>query len=75
MRTEKYYYFWVMKIKAWIYFICIIAGIIMISTAGQVIPMEYAYSFGIILLMYGLYKVSVSWKPKNTEGDENEGMD
>ena len=61
-----------MKIKAWIYFICIIAGIIMISTAGNVIPREYAYSVGIILLMFGLYKVSVSWKPKNMGGDENE---
>ena len=45
----------------------------MISTAGQVIPMEYAYSLGIILLMFGLYKVSVSWKPKNMGDDENGG--
>ena len=62
-----------MKIKAWIYFICIIAGIIMISTAGNVIPKEYAYSVGIILLMFGLYMVSVSWKPKKMEEDENGG--
>ena len=46
----------------------------MITTAGNVIPKEYAYSVGIMLLMFGLYKVSVSWKPKNLEGDDNEGQ-
>ena len=44
----------------------------MISTAGQVIPREYAFSLGIILLMFGLYKMSVSWKPKNNEEDSGE---
>ena len=73
MSTEKYYYFWVMKIKAWIYFILIISGILILSTGKQFMPEEYALSLGFILLMFGLYKVSVSWNQgtKNEEQDEN----
>ena len=41
----------------------------MISTADQIIPKEYAMSIGIIFLMFGLYKLSVSWKPKEKDED------
>ena len=50
-----------MKIKAWIYFVLVITGVIILSTGEQFMPEEYALSLGFILLMFGLYKVSVSW--------------
>ena len=60
--TEKYYYFWVMKIKGGIYFVLIIAGLITMFFGDQMMRKEYALAIGIVLLMFGLYKVSRSWQ-------------
>ena len=64
-----------MKIKAWIYFILIITGIIILSTGKQFMPEEYALSLGFILLMFGLYKVSVSWNRRTEDEDQGENQD
>ncbi|MEN8788928.1 MAG: hypothetical protein ABF293_05900 [Flavobacteriaceae bacterium] len=60
-----------MKIKAWIYFILVLAGIAAIVGGEKILRKEYAQSIGIILLMFGLYKISRSWThPKNKDEDQ-----
>ena len=68
--TEKYYYFYGMKIKPLIYFLLIITGGILVGFGGRIMLKEYAMIIGIILIMFGIYKTSVSWtkeKPKKEE--------
>lgn len=68
-----------MKIKGWIYFLSAILGIGFILSADAFIKKEYALSIGFILLMYGLYKISTSWKrngdsKSNIEQEDDEGI-
>jgi len=69
--TEKYYYFWVMKIKAWIYFMLVLLGIAAIAGGEMLLRREYAQGIGFILLMLGLYKISRLWTPPDN-GDEDQ---
>ncbi|MBT8321398.1 MAG: hypothetical protein KJO90_06990 [Eudoraea sp.] len=50
-----------MKIKPLIYFLLIIAGGVLIGFGGQIMLKEYAMIIGIVLIMLGVYKTSVSW--------------
>lgn len=68
--TEKYYYFWVMKIKPGIYFILVLMGILAIVGGEKFMGREYAQSIGFILLMLGLYKISTSWGRPDKEDED-----
>ncbi|MCE2612639.1 hypothetical protein LVD13_06625 [Flavobacteriaceae bacterium D16] len=50
-----------MKIKPFIYFLLIITGGLLIGFGGQIVLKEYAMIIGIVLIMFGIYKTSVSW--------------
>tara|TARA_R110000868_G_scaffold331576_1_gene592539 strand:+ start:113 stop:301 length:189 start_codon:yes stop_codon:yes gene_type:complete len=54
-----------MKIKQIIYFFLIVAGALVISFQNLFETKEYALIIGIILLMFGIYKMSTSWKENN----------
>ena len=68
--TEKYYYFWVMKIKAVINFILVLVGILAIFGGENFIQREYAQSVGFVLLMLGLYRISSSWKRSDNDDED-----
>ena len=59
--SEKYYYFYGMKIKPLIYFLLIVTGGLLVGFGGQIMLQEYAMIIGIVLIMFGIYKTSVSW--------------
>lgn len=54
-----------MKIKQIIYFFIIVAGATLMAFQNSFATKEYALIIGIILLMFGLYKMSTSWEKKN----------
>ena len=60
-----------MKIKAWIYFLLLIGGVLFIAVGEQWMQKEYALILGFVLLMFALYKISVSWK-RGSDVEENE---
>ncbi len=60
-----------MKTKGGIYFIPIILGIVIMTFGEKYILREYALSLGFILLMFGLYKVSRSWRKNDSAEEEN----
>jgi hypothetical protein len=64
--TEKYYYFYGMKIKPLIYFLLIIIGALLIGLGDRIMLQEYAMIIGIVFIMFGIYKTSLSW----SGGDE-----
>jgi hypothetical protein len=68
--TEKYYYFWVMKTKHTFYFLLILGGALLMASGDRLLRKEYSFSLGIILLMFGVYKTSQSWR--HTQGKEQE---
>ena len=68
--TEKYYYFYGMKIKPFIYFLLIITGGILIGFGGRIMLKEYAMIVGIVLIMFGIYKTSVSWTKDESKKEE-----
>ncbi len=70
--TEKYYYFYGMKIKPFIYLLAIIAGALLMGMGERLMRQEYAMCLGIILIMFGIYKTSVSWGNEDKETEEKE---
>ena len=60
-----------MKIKGAIYFAIAVAGAIFLGFGENFMPRAYALSVGIVLLMFGLYKISSSWQ----RGDSNDQTD
>ena len=61
-----------MKIKGWIYFALLIAGIVLIAFGEQWMQKEYALILGFILLMFAIYNISVSWKRPSDFEEEDE---
>ncbi|SMC82802.1 hypothetical protein SAMN05660703_2891 [Cellulophaga tyrosinoxydans] len=61
-----------MKIKQIIYFFIILAGALVISFQSLFNTKEYALIIGIILLMFGIYKMSTSWKEDQTNHKDSE---
>ncbi len=61
-----------MKIKPLIYLLSIIAGALLMGMGDRIMRQEYAMSLGIVLIMFGIYKTSVSWGNGNTESKEKE---
>jgi hypothetical protein len=59
--TEKYYYFYGMKIKPLIYLLLIIAGGVLIGFGDRIMLKEYAMIIGIVLIMFGIYKTSAGY--------------
>tara|TARA_R110002051_G_scaffold185003_1_gene254260 strand:+ start:9598 stop:9786 length:189 start_codon:yes stop_codon:yes gene_type:complete len=59
-----------MKIKRIIYFILIVSGAIVMAFGDSFVVKEYALAIGIIILMFGIYKTSTSWKDKNDESTD-----
>lgn len=57
-----------MKTKRTIYFVLIIAGALLMAIGDRFIRKEYAMSVGIVLLMFGIYKSSVSWGIRDNDG-------
>lgn len=68
--AEKYYYFYRMKIKQIIYFLLIVIGALIMAFGPQFVEKEYALALGIIFLMFGIYKVSTSWKESAQESKD-----
>lgn len=56
-----------MKIKGGIYFILALAGVVVLVFGTDLMPREYALSIGIVLLMFGLYKISTSWQKDDSD--------
>jgi disulfide bond formation protein DsbB len=50
-----------MKTKRTIYFVLIPIGAAVMAIGESFIRKEYALALGIIILMFGIYKSSVSW--------------
>ncbi len=50
-----------MKIKPFIYLLLILAGALLLGWGDRLMQQEYALCLGIVLIMFGLYKTSVSW--------------
>ncbi|QWX84532.1 hypothetical protein H0I23_02485 [Cellulophaga sp. HaHaR_3_176] len=59
-----------MKIKQLTYFALIAIGASIMAFGKLYILEEYALAIGIVFLMFGIYKMSTSWK--NTEEDSKE---
>lgn len=53
-----------MKIKPFIYLLLVIAGALLMGLGERIMRQEYALCLGIVLIMFGLYKTSVSWGTK-----------
>ena len=68
--AENYYYFYGMKIKPLIYFLLIISGGLLIAYGGQIVLKEYAMIIGIVMIMFGIYKTSVSWTKNETNKED-----
>ena len=61
-----------MKIKPLIYLLLVITGALLIGLGDRVMRQEYALCLGIVLIMFGLYKTSVSWGTGETESKKEE---
>ena len=59
-----------MKIKQIIYFLLIVSGAIFMAFADSFKEKEYGLAIGIILLMFGIYKMSTSYKENNNESTD-----
>ena len=68
--TEKYYYFYGMKIKPLIYLLLIITGGMLIGFGDQILLKEYAMIIGIVLIMFGIYKTSASYASSEKKNED-----
>lgn len=59
-----------MKTKQTIYLLLILGGAAILASGEQYIRQEYAFSIGIVLLMFGIYKTSQLYN--HTEAKEEE---
>lgn len=56
-----------MKTNQTIYFLLILLGAIIMGFGSEWMQKEYALSLGIVLLMFGVYKSSQSWRGRDKE--------
>lgn len=61
-----------MKIKPFIYLLLVITGALLIGLGDRIMRQEYAFCLGIVLIMFGLYKTSISWGSKEAESKKEE---
>jgi cadmium resistance protein CadD (predicted permease) len=61
-----------MKTKQIIYFLLILFGAILMGFGDAYMRKEYALALGIVILMFGVYKISTSWKNLEQETKEEE---
>jgi disulfide bond formation protein DsbB len=62
-----------MKTNHTFYFLLILAGAVLMASDDRLLRREYAYSLGIIMLMFGIYRTSKSWNRKEVNhGDDQE---
>ena len=59
-----------MKTKRTIYFLLLLSGAIIMASGDFLMQQEYAMALGIVLLMYGIYKISSSWMPVAGDADD-----
>lgn len=59
-----------MKTKHTFYFLLILTGALLMASEDMIMRKEYAFSLGIILLMYGVYATSRSWNRSTGEEDD-----
>jgi hypothetical protein len=59
-----------MKTKQIIYFLFILFGAVLMGFGDAYMRKEYALAFGIVILMFGVYKTSTSWKNLEQETKE-----
>ena len=60
-----------MKIKQTIYLLLILMGAAVMAGGEQIVRKEYAYSIGLILLMFGIYKTTQLFSLPGTKEDED----
>lgn len=58
-----------MKTNQAIYLILLLLGLLIVTLGDQFIQKEFAWSIGFVLMMFSIYKISVSWR---TERDKEE---
>lgn len=51
-----------MKIKPLFYLLAIVSGALIMGFGGSFMRQEYAMCLGIVLIMFGIYKTSTSWR-------------
>ena len=56
-----------MKTKRNFYFVLILLGAIIIGLGDKWMKKEYALCIGIVLLMFGVYKTSQSWRAREED--------
>ena len=59
-----------MKIKQPINFALLIAGLLILSFGDSFMQKEYALSIGFILMMFAVYKISVSWRSEKSDEED-----
>ncbi len=60
-----------MKTKHTFYFLLILLGAALMASGDSLLRKEYAFSLGIVLLMFGVYSASRTWvNSGNKEGEE-----
>lgn len=60
-----------MKIKQSIYFALLIAGFLVLAFGDHFMEKEVSLSIGFVLLMFAIYKISISWR-RDKEAEEEQ---
>jgi hypothetical protein len=53
------------------YFLLILTGALLMATGDRLMRREYAFSLGLVILMFGVYKTSKSWKQREVNGTDD----
>ncbi len=62
-----------MKTKHTFYFLLILLGAVLMASGDRLLRKEYAFSLGIVLLMFGVYKTSRSWNHAGSQDNHKPG--
>ena len=61
-----------MKTKHTFYFLLILLGAALMASDDRLLRKEYAFSLGITILMFSVYKISRSWNtPEEKDSDKS----
>lgn len=60
-----------MKTNQAIYLILLLLGLLIVTLGDQFIQKEFAWSIGFVLMMFSIYKISVSWRTERDKEEEN----
>jgi hypothetical protein len=53
------------------FFLLILTGALLMATGDRLMRREYAFSLGLVILMFGVYKTSKSWKQREVNGTDD----